>query len=182
MNLLELFRLAEAWAATSGAEHHAPTISQLFFPLINFLIFVFLIKRFVVPLIQGHLKSRREEILTAVREAEEGKKRAEATIQDYQERLAGINKEVQEIRESLRAEGEREKTKMLSEAEGMSSKIREDAQFLSEQEVKLAQQKVREEMAEKAQATATELLRRHLSSADQGRLVDDFLEGIGQGR
>lgn len=182
MTLLELFSVAEAWASAAGAEHHAPSIHQLWFPLINFLIFVYLIKRFAVPIIQDYLKSRRQGILTAVSEADEGKKRAEATVRDYRERLARLSQEVTQIQDSLKDEGEREKNKLLSEAEGLASKIKEDAQFLAEQEVKVARRQVRAEMADRAQSAAAELIRRNLSSADQGRLVEEFVRGIGQVR
>lgn len=178
----ELFGVAQAWAAGAGAEPHAAPISQLLFPVLNFLIFVYLIKRFVVPLIQGYLKSRREGVLTAVREADEGKKQAETTVRDYRERLARLDAEVRGIQEALKAEGEREKNKLLREAEGLAAKIKEDTRFLAEQEIKVARQKIREEMAERARTTATELVRRNLSPADQGRLVDEFIQDIGQAK
>ena len=170
MTLLELFSLAEAWASAAGAEHHAPSIHQLWFPLINFLIFVYLIKRFAVPLIQDYLRSRREGILAAV------------TVRDYRERLVRLSQEVKQIEDSLKDEGAREKTKLLDEAQGLAAKIKEDARFLAEQEVKIARQKIREEMADRARASAAELVRRNLSSADQGRLVEEFVRGIGQTR
>jgi F-type H+-transporting ATPase subunit b len=182
MTLLELFQAAEAWASAAGAKHHAPSIHQLWFPLINFLIFVYLIKRFAVPIIQDYLKSRRQGILTVVKEASDAKTQAEALVRDYRERLVRLGQEVKQIQTSLKDDGEREKNKLLSEASGLASKIKEDAQFLAEQEVKVARQKIREEMADRARASAAELVRRNLSSADQGRLVEEFVQSIGQVR
>lgn len=180
--LVELFRVSEVWAAASGAEHHAAPITQLIFPLVNFLIFVYLIKRFAVPLIQGYLKSRREGLLSAVREADEGKNQAEAAVRDYRQRLARLTQEVRQIEDSLKADGEREKTKLLREAEELVTRIKEDARFLADQEIKVARQKIREEMAGMACANAAELLRRNLSGADHDRLVEEFVQGIGQVR
>src|SRR5262245_48122724 len=71
---------------------------------------------------------------------------------------------------SLRAEGEKEKAKLLSDAQTLAAKIKEDAQFLADQEVRVARQKIREEMAGEAEARARELVQHHLSSTDQGRL------------
>jgi F0F1-type ATP synthase membrane subunit b/b' len=48
--------------------------------------------------------------------------------------------------------------------------------------VKVARQKVRLEMARQAEATARELVQRNLSAADQGRLLEDFIQSIGQVR
>ena len=64
----------------------------------------------------------------------------------------------------------------------LAIKIQEDANFLAEQEVKMARQKLREEMADQAEATARQLIERNLSGADQNRLVDDFIRTIGQSR
>ena len=182
MSLFELFAIAQAWASVAEAEHHAPSISELLFPLANFLIYVYLIKRFAVPLVRDFLRSRRQEVFTSVQSAAESKQKAEAFVQEYKGRLARLEQEVQSIHSSLRAEGEREKTKLLQEAERLAAKIKEDAAFLAVQEVKLARQKIRQEMAEQAEATAKELIQRYLTPADQSHLVTDFIQNIGQVR
>lgn len=46
----------------------------------------------------------------------------------------------------------------------------------------MARQKLREEMADQAEATARQLIERNLSGVDQNRLVDDFIRTIGQSR
>jgi len=183
LSLLSLFTAAEVWAsAAGGAEHHTAPITQLIFPLLNFLIFAYLVKRFAIPLIQDYLRSRREGIVTSLREAAEGKKKAEAMVEDYRGRLAKLDHEVQSIQAALRAEGEREKTKLLREGELLAAKIKDDGRFLAEQEIKLARQRIREEMASRAEATARDLIRRYLSAADQRRLVEDFVRDIGHER
>jgi F-type H+-transporting ATPase subunit b len=182
LSLLELFTTAGAWASAAGAEHHAPSIHGIWFPLANFLIFAYLIKRFAIPPVRDFLRSRCQELLTSIQGAAESKQKAEAVVQDYKGRLARVDREIQSIQASLRAEGERQKTKLLQEAEGMAVNIRDDARFLADQEVKIARQKIRKEMAEQAEARARELVQRHLSASDQGRLVNDFIQIIGQTR
>lgn len=182
MSLFDLFNLAEAWASSAGAEHHAPSINQIWFPLINFLIFAYLIQRYALPLVRGYLLSRREEVVAAIKTAAEDKQRAEAMVQDYKTRLARLNEETTSIQDVLRAEGEREKARLLSEAEAMAVKMKSDARFLADQEIKVARQELRREMTETARAAAIDLVRRHISAADQSRLVEDFIQSIGQAR
>ena len=181
MSLFELFTVAQVWAS-AAAERHAPSITQILFPLGNFLIYAFIIKKFALPVVRDFLRSRRQEILTSIQGAAESKQRAEAVVQDYQGRLARADQEGQSIQAQLRAEGERERAKLLREAEGLAVKISEDARFLADQEVKIARQKIRVEMANQAQASARELIQRRLSSGDQGRLVEDFMQNIGRTR
>jgi len=93
VNFLDLFRLGEVWAASTSGEHHAPSINQIWFPLVNFLIFAFLIKIYVLPLVRNYLRSRRAEVLDAIKAAAANKQRAEALVQDYKARLARLNEE-----------------------------------------------------------------------------------------
>ena len=68
------------------------------------------------------------------------------------------------------------------DAEALARKIKADARFLAQQEVKMARQQIREEIAQQAAATATEVILRNISPADQGRLVEHFIQNIGQAR
>jgi F-type H+-transporting ATPase subunit b len=179
MSVGKLFSAAEAWAA-GGAEHHAPDLSGLIFPVLNFLIYAGIIYYFAIPLVRGFLKTRHDEVLAAITEAADRKRRAEASVQDYRNRLAKLEQEINSIQATLKAEGELDKARLLREAEGLAGKIKSDAQFLAEQEVKLAKRQVFQELAERAKATATQLIRRSMSEADQDRLVEEFIQEIGQ--
>ena len=182
MSLLELFVATQAWASAAEAEHFAPSIGQIWFPLGNFLIFAFIIVHYALPPIRNFLRSRRDEVFAAIQEAAARKQQAEALVQNYRGRLARLDQEVQTIQASLQAEGEKEKTKLLSETKMLAGKIKEDARFLADQEIKAARQKVREEMALRAETTARELIQNHLSASDQSRLAEDFIQGIGRVR
>jgi F-type H+-transporting ATPase subunit b len=183
VSVVEFFMTAQAWAsAAAEAEHHAPSINDIWFPLANFLIYAFILVKFAFPLIRDFLKSRHDEVVSTIRQASAKKQAAEALVNEYRAKLAGLETEVQSILASLRQEGERERNRVVSEAQATAVKIKEDASFLAEQEVKMARQKLREEMAELAAATARQLVERNLSSADQTRLADDFIQTIGQTR
>jgi F-type H+-transporting ATPase subunit b len=108
------------------------------------------------------------------------KRSAEALVADYESRLAKVDQEIDSIQASLKAEGERDKARLLKEAEELATKIKSDAQLLADQEVKAAKQQVLLELAEKAKVSAGDLIRRHLSQADQGRLVEEFIDDLGQ--
>jgi F-type H+-transporting ATPase subunit b len=183
VSVVEFFFTAQAWASTAAeAEHHAPSITDVGWPLANFIIYAFIIVKFAFPLARDFIKTRREEVLSTITQASGRKRAAEALVSEYKTKLAGLDKEIQSIRVSLRDEGEREKSKLLSEAHALAVRIKEDARFLADQEVKVARQKLREEMANQAEATARELVQRNLSGADQSRLMQDFIQSIGQPR
>lgn len=185
MNILDLFTTAQLWASEAvshGTEHHAPSINDIWFPLGNFLIYVFIIVKFALPLVRDFLKSRREEVVSTIAQASAKKQQAEAFVSDYKAKIAGLDKQIQTLQVALRDEGEREKTRLVSEAQSLALKIKADTQFLADQEVKIARQQLRQEMANQAEAAARALVQRHLSAADQSRLAEEFIQSIGQTR
>jgi F-type H+-transporting ATPase subunit b len=171
------------WAAPAvAAEEHAASVGELIFPLVNFLIFLYLIKRFVLPLARDYFRSRREGIAQSIREADEAKQRADALVRDYKNRLAKLTEEIRSIREALRAEGEREKAKLLVEAKEIAERIKTDTDFLAEQEVRLARQTLRREIVDAARASAEKLIQQTFTIEDQKRMVSEFLSEVGAAR
>ena len=180
-DILGIFTIAQAWAA-GGAEHHAPSISEVIFPALNFLIYAFIIIKFALPPIRSFLKNRRDEVVATIARASAKKSAAQALVDEYKGKLAALDQQVLSLQATLRDEGERDKAKLVGEANVMAAKIKADASILADQEVKMARQKIREDMAIQAEATARALLQRNLSADDQNRLADEFIQSIGQAR
>lgn len=180
-DILSIFTTTQAWAA-GGAGHHAPSITDVIFPALNFLIYAFIIVKYALPAVRSFLKNRREEVIATMTQASAKKAAAQALVDEYKTKLAAVDREVQSLQATLRDEGERDKAKLLGDADAMAAKIKEDARILADQEVKIARQKIREEMALQAEATARALLQRNLSVEDQNRLADEFIQSIGQAR
>lgn len=174
--LTDIF-VSTAWAATAGGTH-TPSITELLYPLINFLIFAYLVKRFGLPLIKEHLEQRREGLIEAVATAQEAKGEAEGYVRKYRELLEVLDDECERIRQGLRAEGERERSRIVAEAEESAAKLKADADFLADQEVKMARQQIRGEMALLAEAAAERVIQQHMAAADQDRMVENFSRQI----
>jgi F-type H+-transporting ATPase subunit b len=184
-NFLDLFTTAQLWAseaASHSAEHHAPPITDVIYPALNFLIYAFIIVKYALPAVRSFLRSRREEVITTMSQASAKMAAAQASVDEYKAKLATVDRDVQTLHATLRDEGERDKAKLVADANAMAVKIKEDARILADQELKMARQKVREELAIQAEATARALLQRNLSVDDQNRLADEFIQSIGQAR
>lgn len=185
MNHTGLFTTAQLWAseaATHGAAHHTPSIDDIWLPVGNFLIYAFILVKFALPLVRDFLKTRRDEVLSTITQAAAKKQAAEALVSEYNSKMAGLGNEIQTMQAAFRDEGEREKARLVREAEALALKIRDDAVFLAEQEVKVARQQLRQDMANQAEATARAWVETHLSAADQNRLAEEFIANIGQTR
>lgn len=180
-DILGIFTVAQAWAA-GGAEHHTPSITEVIFPALNFLIYAVIIVKFALPPVRSFLKSRRDEVVATIAQASAKKAAAQALVDEYKAKLAALDQQVRSLQATLREEGERDKAKLVGDANVMAAKIKADAGILADQEVRMARQKIREDMAIQAEATARALLQRNLSVADQNRLADEFIQSIGQAR
>lgn len=170
--------VAELWAA-AGTEKHASAIAELVFPLINFLIFAYIVWRYGVPFLRRHLRSKREQILASVESAAQSQRRARERFEEYRGKLARLDEEMRKLRDELREEGERERARLLQQAEELSKRIRAEAGWVADWEVRVARQKVREELARRVQESAEQLVKAHLAPSDQRRMVEDFLSRVG---
>jgi F-type H+-transporting ATPase subunit b len=180
MNLLRsLVIVLMSAAPAAAAEEHAAPISHIIYPLLNFLIFLYLLRRFAVPLARAYFRSRREELARTVNEAAAAREAAAVRLNEYKDRWAALQAEIKKIHETYIAEGETEKTKLLEEGRMLAAKIKADADFVAVQEGKVAQRKLRQAIARAAHDAAAATIRTHLTADDHKRLVDEFVTGLG---
>ena len=70
MTVADFFSTAQAYAsAAAEGEHHGPSINDIWFPVVNFIIYAFIIVKFALPLIRDFLKTRREEVVAKIAQA-----------------------------------------------------------------------------------------------------------------
>lgn len=146
--------------------------------LVNFLILLAILVKFVGPALRNYLVSRREALERLVKEAAAAKANAEARAREYRERLARVDAEIERLREQYRADGEAEKARILAEAQRAAERLKRQAEQTAEQELAKARVALREEAARLATTLAEQALRRELTPADQARLVQDFVARI----
>ena len=126
------------------------------------------------PIAEG-LKKRRANVAREIEEAQRMRAEAEARALKYQEKLKDLEGELRETRETLKAAGIGERDRIVREAEEKAARMDRDAKFLIEQEVKQMRAELTRDAVEMAVATAEELLRKRITSADQERLAEDYL-------
>jgi len=163
------------WAAEEGHGEHVPSISDLVFPVINFLLFVFILYRYVIPTVRDALRQRREKITLALEEAKRAKEDAERLRQDYEQKLAGLAAEQEKIREQALEAAERERRRIVEEARQMAERVKSEVQQIAQREVEEARRTLRQEAANQAVRIATELMQSRLTQTDHRRLVQDLV-------
>ncbi len=170
-----------AWAAEEGHGGHAEGDSQqlvFIFSAINFLLFVFVLRKYALPAVRESLRKRRVTIVQALNEAQKAKDEAQALRREYEQKLAGLAVEQDRLRQQALEDANREKVRILEDARKMADRVRTEAQQTAQREVAEARRLLRQEVAEQAVRLATELVRSRLTPADQGRLIQDLVQEV----
>jgi F-type H+-transporting ATPase subunit b len=169
--------------AAGGGEHHVDSgviLKDFIWRCLNFAIMAGLIGYFAVKPIRSGLQSRRAEIEKNLRDAESARDAAEAKAREYQEKLAKAAAEIETIYAAIRREGELERDKILASAKEMAVKIEQEADSKAATAVARARAELRAEAARLAVELAEELLGKNVTAADQKRLVDEYMQKVGE--
>ncbi len=128
--------------------------------------------------VAGALKSRIKGIKDQLDELETKKKETEEELARFKDKLASLDQEAEKIVAQYITQGEAAKARILEEAEKSAEKLEEQAKRNIEHEFKQAEASLRGEILEKALRQAEGLITGGITSDDQDRLVDEYLEKV----
>ena len=153
----------------------APALGWLF---VSFLIYVSIIGYIMYKNLPGFLAHRSELIKRAIEEASQAKKEAEDNARIYEERMAKLDEEINQLREDFATQGKAEFDRIEKSAETAAAKMQKDTEATIDAELQKAVSELQSETARLAYGLATEQLKKSLTVADQTRLEDAFLEDL----
>jgi F-type H+-transporting ATPase subunit b len=129
------------------------------------------------PIAAG-LQHRRDTIAKDIDEAQRMKEEAEARAKTYQAKLDRVEEEARAAREDLLRTGEAERERLVRDAEAKSERMRRDAEFLIQQELKQIRLDLMRDTVRAAVKAAAELLAARVTSEDQERLAEAYLDEL----
>lgn len=154
------------WAATD-------TYRVMNFTVLALALF-FLLKK---PVSQA-LNSRIEGIKDQLKDLEAKKESAEKELADYNKKLAALETEAERIVAEYERQGQEAKTRILKEAEASAEKLEEQAKRNIEHEFNQAKRRLQEEIFERALGKAEEIIKANVTTDDQNRLVNEYLDKV----
>jgi len=177
---------AVAYAAEHGGAHggeHAmfthERLMNLLFRTLNFAaLCVILVKYVKKPLANG-LAVRRQTIRDEFEDLEARKAEAENKYKEYEAKISRLDEEVEQIISAAVSQGEAEKAKLIADGERSAEDIRRQAENAVANEIALARQRLRAEIAEEVSGAAEKMIAENLSAADQKRLIEEYLGKVG---
>jgi len=180
---LSIFILVPVAAFAAGGGGHADSgavLKDFLYRCFNFALMAGLLAYFVTKPIRKGLKGRTEEIAKTLADAEAAKVAAEEKHKEYSEKLAKATEEIAGITEAIHREGELERDRIVAAAKEMAVKIEQEAENKASSVVAKARTDLREEAARLAVELAEDMLKKQVSAEDQKRLVDEYMQKVGE--
>jgi len=174
--------LSPAFAfAAEGAEEGGSWYALIFY-VINFSLFIYVVKRFAGPLVTGFFKDRAAGIRDTMSHADAGFKRAQELANRAAERMAQLEAEKAQIASDLADETVYQVGRIYDVAQEAVARIKRDTAMTSAALREAARRQVRVSLAEASGRLARDLLERSFQPADQERLLGGFVERLREER
>lgn len=175
---------AGAGSSASGEEHAEGGVPIGFqrdlalWSLIVFVLFLFVLKKFAwTPMIEG-LDKREAGILKAIADAEDNRRKAQALLAEYDQRLKAAERTVQEMVAEARRDAERTSQDLIAGAQREVGAIRDRAKEDIRQAKNTALSEVFSQINSQVLLATEHVLGRAIQDGDQDRLVNQALAEI----
>lgn len=165
------------WAASVGGSDRDPWVS-LGLKFANFAILVGILYYFLRKPVRHALADRHQNLRKSLDDARKAKQEAEAKLAEYSRRVANLQQEMEQLQDQVREEAQRQKQTILAEAKEAAVAIRRQAEAAGTQEVKRAQDTLRNEAVRLAVQLAQDLLAKNYTAADQQQALQMTIKNV----
>ncbi len=150
------------------------------FEIINIIVLFLLMKKFLFGPVNAIMEKRERLIRQSVEEAEITRNKANELKAEYESRLEDAKSEAASIIKDAKSRGEKEYESRLADAAKEAQKLIKDAEVSAAAEKEKALRGARSEIASLALAAAAKVAQKNTGSAEDKKLIDDFLTEAGE--
>jgi F-type H+-transporting ATPase subunit b len=158
------------------------SLKEFIFYMINFLILVGVLTKFLYKPFLGVLEERKKKIQDAFDSAEIMNKRADEKMANYTARIANVEEEGREIIKEAKQRAEAQAAEIISDANEKASQIVSAAQRQIELDKQKAMDDMKQQVAALAMMAAEKIVERDIAQIGQEQIVDEIIEQAGSGQ
>jgi F-type H+-transporting ATPase subunit b len=158
------------------------SLKEFIFYMINFLILVGVLTKFLYKPFLGMLEERKKRIQDAFDSAEMMNRRADEKMANYTARIAKVEEEGREIIKEAKQRAEAQAADIISEANEKASQIVAAAQRQIELDKQKAMDDMKQHVAALAMMAAEKIVERDIAQIGQEQIVDEIIEQAGSGQ
>lgn len=153
---------------------------QILIALLNLTILFLILKKFLFKPVQKVLKQREEELSGQYEKANETLTEAQLAKEQYEARLKDAHDEADGIIKNATDNAAKRSEKIIEGASAEADAIVSRAKVQAELEKKRAQKELKSEIADVSSLIAEKVLSREINGEDHRRLIDSFIDEIGE--
>lgn len=150
------------------------------FTLINTVALFFVLKKFLFKPVMKMIADRQKEIDDLYDDAGKAKAEAQKMEQEYRQKLSDAASTGERLVKEAVARGQSREEEIISQANAQADAIRAKAEADIAQEKKKAINDAKNEISDLALTIAGKVVGRELNGEDQAKLVDRFIEELGE--
>lgn len=166
-----------SWAE-EGASEGFLGLSPLFWKVANLVVFFGLLAYLLVRPLSRFFRTRREQIVSHMREAVHQQQEAERLRSEMETKVAALSGEIAALKERLRRAGEREREALGRQGDEEAARLIGQIGQEAARRVEDARRELASEAATVAAELALELLQRELTPEDRERIFRTTLERL----
>jgi len=154
------------------------TPGLMIWTIVCFLVVLVVLKKYAFGPIQQMIDSRRERIEQAIVEADNAREEARHLLEEHRKLIGQAKAESEEILAEARRVADAQRERVREETEEDRQRRLEETRRQIEQATVQALGQIRDEVGKLSLLAAEKILRKNISGADQGRLIDEALAEI----
>lgn len=146
--------------------------------MINFIILVWVLNKFVISPLNTFLEKRENTIKSALKEAEENQKDAQVTLENQKKLIKEAHQEAKSIRHQAEEAAKRERELIISQSQEDAKSILANANGEITKNYLNAKKILTEEMGNIAVNLTSGLLKKNIDGTTQAALIEESLEKV----
>lgn len=148
--------------------------------LLNTLILFLILRHFLFGRVNKVLEERKNYIKAAYDDADKAKESALALEADYTKKLTAAKEESAEIIKNATKKAQSRSDEIIFTAKDEATGIITKANSDIEREKKRAVNQIKDEISDIAIAVASKVVEKEITSADNDRLIENFISNVGE--
>lgn len=146
--------------------------------IVNFVILLFLLKKFLYKPLINLMNNRRQEIVEGLEKAKKGEEEFQKIQELREKELAKIQKEAEALIQKAKEIGDKKQQEILKEAEEKTKKIIEEAKGRIEIEKEKMLKEVRQDIANLVVAATEKILKEKIDEDKEKKLINEALSKL----
>lgn len=155
--------------------------TTLIVTILNLFLQLFLIKKFLLDKVMKVLDQRREAADREISEAESAKEQALTIKKTYEDNMLRAKEEAGQLLTRAQQTATARSEEIIRDAQAQAVQLKQKAASEIAQEKKKALNDAKDEISDLAMAIAGKVVGRSITAEDQSRLVDSFIDELGDG-